>query len=60
MKDQKEKSRHQFHLPKYVGINLPNDAKDLYSENCNILMKEIQDDKNGETYHILGLEESVL
>ena len=45
---------------KYVGINLPKDAKDLYSENCNILMKEIQDDKNGETYHILGLEESIL
>ena len=26
---------------KYLRINLPNEAKDLYSENCKILMKEI-------------------
>ena len=30
----------------YLGINLPREAKDLYSENCKILMKEIQDDAN--------------
>ena len=29
---------------KYLGINLSNEAKDLYSENYKILMKEIQDD----------------
>ena len=26
---------------KYLRINLPNEAKDLYSENCKTLMKEI-------------------
>ena len=29
---------------KYLGINLPNEAKDLYSENCKIQMKEIKED----------------
>ena len=27
---------------KYLGINLPKQAKDLYSENCKMLMKEIK------------------
>ena len=31
---------------KYLGINLPKEAKDLYVENCKTLMKEIEDDKN--------------
>ena len=31
---------------KYLGINLPKKAKDLYSENYKILMKEINDDTN--------------
>ena len=31
---------------KYLGINLPKEVKDLYSENCKTLMKEIKDDKN--------------
>ena len=31
---------------KYLGINLPKDAKDLYSENYKTLMKEIKDDIN--------------
>ena len=31
---------------KYLGINLPKEAKDLYAENCKILMKEIKDDTN--------------
>ena len=31
---------------KYLGINLPKEAKDLYSENCKTLMKEIEDDTN--------------
>jgi len=29
---------------KYPGINLPKETKDLYSENCKTLMKEIKDD----------------
>ena len=31
---------------KYLGVNLPNVTKDLYSENYKTLMKEIQDDTN--------------
>ena len=31
---------------KYLVINLPKEAKDLYSENYKILMKEIKDDTN--------------
>ena len=27
---------------KYLGINLPKDTKNLYSENCKILMEEIK------------------
>ena len=30
----------------YLGINLPKEAKDLYSENYKMLMKEIADDTN--------------
>ena len=29
---------------KYLGINLPKEVKNLYSENCKTLMKEIKDD----------------
>ena len=45
---------------KYLGINLPKEAKNLYSKNYKTLMKEIKDDINGEIYHVLGLEDSVL
>ena len=31
---------------KYLGINLPKEFKDLYSENYKTLMKEIKDDTN--------------
>ena len=31
---------------KYLGINLPKEVKDLYSENCKTLLKEIKDDTN--------------
>ena len=31
---------------KYLGINLPKETEDLYSENYKILMKEIKDDTN--------------
>ena len=31
---------------KYLGINLPKEVKDLYSENYKTLIKEIKDDTN--------------
>ena len=31
---------------KYLGINLPKETKDLYSENYKTLMKEVKDDTN--------------
>ena len=31
---------------RYLGINLPREAKDLYSKNYKTLMKEIKDDTN--------------
>ena len=43
---------------KYLGINLPKETKDLYSENCKTLMKEITD--HTDIYHVLGVEESIL
>ena len=53
MKYQKEKLRKQTHLPlkkkktiKYLGINLPKEAKELYTVKYKILMKEIKDDTN--------------
>ena len=33
-------------IVKYLGINLPTEVKDLYSENCKTLMKEIKNDTN--------------
>ena len=52
MNYRKEKIRKKSHLPShqkkinYLGINLSKEAKDLYSENYMILMKEIKDDTN--------------
>ena len=61
MKDQKEELRKQFHLPlkkkKNLGMNLPKEAKDLYSENYKLLMKTQTD---GKIYHVAGLEDSIL
>ena len=34
---------------KYLGINLPKEVKDLYSENYKTLMKEIKEDFSGGT-----------
>ena len=31
---------------KYLGINLPKETKELYTEICKTLMKEIKDDIN--------------
>ena len=45
----------------YLGINLPRETKDLYAENYKTLMKEIKViPTDGEIYHVLGLEESIL
>ena len=51
MEDQKVKLGKQSHLPLHPKdtiprINLPKETKDLYSENCKTLMKEIKDDTN--------------
>ena len=51
MKNQKEQLRNQSHSPlqqkiKYLGINLPKEMKELYTENYKTLMKEIKDDIN--------------
>ena len=60
MKDQKEELRksiyHDARKNKYQGINLPKEAKDLYSENYKT--KEIKDDT--ERYHALRIQESIL
>ena len=46
---------------KYLGINLPKEANDLYSEKYKILMKESKTTRTvEEIYHVLGLEESIL
>ena len=45
---------------KYLGIKVPQEAKDLYSENNETLMKEIKDDTNRKIHHAFGLEESMV
>ena len=50
MKNQKEKESIPFTIAtkwiKYLGINLPKETKELYTENYKTLMKEIKDDIN--------------
>ena len=52
MKNQKEKLRNQSHSPlqqkriKCLGVNLPKETKELYTENYKTLMKEIKFDIN--------------
>ena len=51
MKNQKEIKRSipfttATKIIKYLGINLPKETKELYSENYRTLMKEIKDDIN--------------
>ena len=42
---------------KYLGINLPKDTKELYTENYKTLMKEIRDNNNRRGYSMfLGWE----
>ena len=45
---------------KYLGINLPQEAKSLYSKNCKTLMRDIEVNTNGKIYCVLGLEKSIL
>ena len=46
---------------KHLGINLPKETKELYTENYKTLMKEIKDDINRwRDFHVSGYEESVL
>ena len=45
---------------KYLGINLPKEAKDRYSENYKMLMKEIKDDINRWKDIPCSWEESIL
>ena len=42
---------------KYLGINLPKDTKELYTENYKTLMKEIRDNNNTGIFHVPGLGE---
>ena len=44
---------------KYLGINLPKETKELYTENYKTMMKEIKMAQR-EIYHTLRLEESIL
>ena len=45
---------------KYLGINLHNEAKDLYAENNNIPKKSKMIQADGKIYCVLGLEELIL
>ena len=50
MRKHKEKETIPFTIAteriKYLGIYLPKETKDLYTENCKTLMKEMKDDTN--------------
>ena len=56
MKNQKEQFKESISFTiatkriKYLGINLPKETKELYTENYKTLMKEIKDDKQMERY----------
>ena len=41
---------------KYLGINLPKETKQLYTENCKKLMKEIKDDTTRWERHSMFLD----
>ena len=45
---------------KYLGINLTKDTRDLYAENYETLMKELEDGTDEKIYHAPGLEELIL
>ena len=46
---------------KYLGVNLPKEAKDLYSENYKYWWKKLKiTQTDREIYRVLGLEEQIL
>ena len=46
---------------KYLGINIPKETEDLYSENYKMPIKEIKDEQTeGKIYHALVLAKSIL
>ena len=60
MKNQKEKIKQSITFTietkriKYLGINLPKETKELYTENYKTLMKEVKGDINREIVHVPG------
>ena len=63
----KKQSKQNFHfqnnkeIVKYLGINLTEEVKDLYTENCKTLMKETEHNtNNGKISCVHGLEEWIL
>ena len=58
MKNKKEKLRNQIATKriKYLGINLPKETKELYTENYKTLMKEIKEDVNKWKEYIMFLD----
>ena len=66
VKNKKEKALIPFTIATkkniILGVNLPKETKDLYGENYTLLMKEIKKmiQTDGEIYHVLGLEDSIL
>ena len=59
MKNHTQKLRNQSNSPvqkkriKYLGIHLPKETEELYTENYKILMKGIKDDKQMERYSMV-------
>lgn len=41
---------------KFLGLNITNDMKDLYTDNCETLLKEIVEDLNREIFFVDGRE----
>ena len=56
MKNQKEKFPFTIATKriKYLGISLPEETKERYTENHKTLKKEIKDDINREIFHVPG------
>ena len=42
---------------KDLGVNLTKEVKDLYNENYKAFLKELDDERDGKTFHAHGLEE---
>ena len=44
---------------KSLEVSLSEQATDLHSGKCKMLMREIKADTDGKIYHVLALEESI-